>query len=396
MRSMNASAQRRPGRVLVPVLLLLIAVNVGLLGWLAYRGANTRSSQIEATPVLPKIELVLPKPGQTTPAPLPEEMAESEKRIIQIFQDASPSVVFITTHSVRRSPFSRNVLTIPAGTGSGFVWDDQGHIVTNFHVIREGNVASVTLSDQSSFDAELVGAAPTKDLAVLKIKAPKEKLKPLARGASGGLLVGQLAIAIGNPFGLDHTLSTGVVSGLGREIQSLAKVPIFGVIQTDAAINPGNSGGPLLDSRGRLIGVNTAIYSPSGASAGIGFAVPVDTVTRVVPQLIQHGKLTRPGLGIQHDPQLSERTGVPGVLVLGVAEASAAEKAGLRGTRRNALTGEVVLGDIIVAVDGKPVKDANDLYKHLDDKEVGDSVKLTVRRDAKDSELEVELQPLAE
>lgn len=389
-------AKRRPGRSLVAMLLVLIAVNVGLLSWLAYRSAQTTELVAEAAPVLPRIEVKIPKSGQRDGDPLPSDMSAGEKRVIQIFSTAAPSVVFITTHAVKRSPFSRNLQKIPAGTGSGFFWDDDGHIVTNFHVIREASIASVTLSDQSTYDAQLVGAAPTKDLAVLKITAPKDKLRPIERGASGDLRVGQLAIAIGNPFGLDHTLSTGVVSGLGREIQSLAKVPIFGVIQTDAAINPGNSGGPLLDSRGRLIGVNTAIYSPSGASAGIGFAVPVDTVTRVVPQLIKDGKLTRPGLGIQHDPQLSARTGVPGVLVLGVAEGSGAEEAGLRGTRRNAVTGEVILGDIIVGVDGKPVKSSTDLYKHLDDKEVGDVIKLDVRRGEKETSLEIELQPLAE
>ncbi len=383
-------------RGLVAMLLALIAVNVGLLGWLAYRSANDFQLEAQAEPRFPRIELKVESNKEGDPAPLPADMAAGEKRTIQIFENASPSVVFITTHAVKRSPFTRNVQKIPAGTGSGFVWDDKGHIVTNFHVIREASIASVTLADQSTYDASLVGAAPAKDLAVLEIKAPQEKLSALRRGKSADLRVGQLAIAIGNPFGLDHTLSTGVVSGLGREIQSLAKVPIFGVIQTDAAINPGNSGGPLLDSKGHLIGVNTAIYSPSGASAGIGFAVPVDTVTRVVPQLIQHGKLTRPGLGIQHDPQLSERTGVPGVLVLGVAKGSGADEAGLRGTRRNPVTGEVVLGDIIVEVDGKSVKTANDLYKHLDDKKVGDVVKLTVRRADKTKKLDVELQPLAE
>ncbi len=396
--AMSVAAQRGgSGRSLVVAMLCLIAGKVGLLSWLAYKSANVPQLQAEATPVLPRIELKVPGPRMGDPdRPLPDDMSDSEKRVIQIFSTASPSVVFITTHAVKRSPFSRNVQKIPAGTGSGFLWDEKGHIVTNFHVIREASIASVTLADQSSYDATLVGQAPSKDLAVLKIDAPKDKLKALRRGASADLRVGQLAIAIGNPFGLDHTLSTGVVSGLGREIQSLAKVPIFGVIQTDAAINPGNSGGPLLDSLGRLIGVNTAIFSPSGASAGIGFAVPVDTVTRVVPQLIKDGKLTRPGLGIQHDPQLSARTGVPGVLVLGVAAKSGAAEAGLRGTRRNPDTGEVVLGDIIVEVDGKAVKNSNDLYKHLDDKKVGDVIKLKVRRGDGDKSMDVELQPLAD
>jgi S1-C subfamily serine protease len=293
--------------------------------------------------------------------------------------------------AVRQDVFRRNVMTIPAGSGSGFVWDDQGHIVTNYHVIREADAARVTLADQSSYDAKLVGHAIDKDLAVLEISVPPAKLQPLERGTSENLAVGQQALAIGNPFGLDHTLSVGVVSGLGREIKSLADRPIFGVIQTDAAINPGNSGGPLLDSSGKLIGVNTAIYSPSGASAGIGFAVPVDTVELIVPQLIKHGKVVRPGLGIQFDPAIQSRIGVKGVLVLGVMPDSPAEKAGIRATSRNSLTGAIVLGDIIVAIDGNKVEHQNDLFKALDDKAVGDTVKVTVKRGDQTRELAVTL-----
>jgi S1-C subfamily serine protease len=392
---MTSQLSRGLGRALTGALLALIAVNVSLLCWLAYRTANTPQLEAEASKVLPRIEVKVQggPPGEDAP---PVDLADSEKRLIQVFQEAAPSVVFIATHEVRRSPFSRNALTIPSGTGSGFVWDDKGHIVTNFHVIHNASIASVTLSDSSTFNAELVGQAPEKDIAVLRIQAPAEKLKALGLGTSKELQVGQLTIAIGNPFGLDHTLSTGVVSGLGREIESLANVPIFGVIQTDAAINPGNSGGPLLDSRGHLIGMNTAIYSPSGASAGIGFAIPVDTINRVVPQLIEHGKLTRPGLGVQHDPQLSRRAGVAGVLVLGVQAGSGAEEAGIRATQQDALTGEVVLGDIITAIDGKPVANDTDLYKHLDDKQVGDTVKVTVRRGESTTTLSVKLAPIAE
>ncbi|HQY89734.1 MAG TPA: trypsin-like peptidase domain-containing protein, partial [Tepidisphaeraceae bacterium] len=218
-------------------------------------------------------------------------LAGDELRTIELFKTASPSVVFITTRREQVNPFTQNVNEVPAGTGSGFVWDDQGHIVTNFHVIRGSSSFVVTLSDQSSYEAKFIGAAPTNDLAVLKIDAPVEKLTPLLLGSSHDLQVGQSVFAIGNPFGLDSTLTIGIVSALGRSIQSPAGVTIEEVIQTDAAINPGNSGGPLMDSAGRLVGVNTAIASPSGASAGIGFAVPVDTVNRVVPQLISSGRV---------------------------------------------------------------------------------------------------------
>jgi S1-C subfamily serine protease len=208
---------------------------------------------------------------------------------INLFKQASPSVVNITSLGVQRDMFSMNVQQVPRGTGTGFVWDAQGHIVTNFHVIQGGQGARVTLSDQSVYDAKLVGAFPDRDLAVLQIDAPKEKLPPLAMGSSRDLVVGQRVYAIGNPFGLDQTLTMGIVSALNREIESFNNRTIRGVVQTDAAINPGNSGGPLLDSAGRLIGVNTQIASPSGASAGIGFAIPVDEVNRIVP------RRTRPG-----------------------------------------------------------------------------------------------------
>src|SRR5262249_43202181 len=274
---------------------------------------------------------------------------------------ASPSVVFITSLAVRRSPFRFDLTQIPRGSGSGFVWDDGGHVVTNYHVIEGGNAARVTLSDQSTWDAELVGTAPEKDLAVLKIAAPAERLHAIPLGTASDLLVGQQVFAIGNPFGFDHTLTTGVISALGREIQSAARIPIRDMIQTDAAINPGNSGGPLLDSSGRLIGVNTAIFSPSGAYAGIGFAIPVDTVQWVVPDLIQHGRVIRPSLGAQiASPQITRQLNVSGALILEVTPGGAAERAGLHPTTRNQ-RGALVLGDIIVAVDGEPVRDSGDL-----------------------------------
>ena len=320
-----------------------------------------------------------------------------ETRTIETFRRASPAVVYITKLAVRTDRFRRDVFAIPQGSGSGFVWDDRGHVVTNYHVIAGGQAARVTLADRSVYAATLVGEAPDKDLAVLRIEAPKEKLTPLPVGTSHDLAVGQYALAIGNPFGLDHTLSTGVISGLGREIKSLSDRPIQGVIQTDAAINPGNSGGPLLDSSGRLIGINTAIYSPSGASAGIGFAVPVDTVNRIVTQLIEFGRVVRPGFGIQiAEESLARRVGVDGVLVLAVLQGSPAEQAKLRPTRRDRRTGDIVLGDIIVGIDGKAVHNPDDLYRALDAKRVGQTVTVTILRGKARAEVEISLAPVTD
>jgi S1-C subfamily serine protease len=377
-------------RALATTLIMLIVVNVGVLGWLTTRATKNKAlAEPSADRVVP-IELNIAAPSK----PPPEDLTDQEKRTIEIFRQAAPSVVFITTLQLRNDLLRRNVMALPRGTGSGFIWDDQGHIVTNFHVIREGNAARVTFTDQETYDAKLVGYAADKDLAVLKVDAPREKLRPLPRGSSSELNVGQQTLAIGNPFGLDHTLSSGVVSGLEREIESLAGRPIFGVIQTDAAINPGNSGGPLLDSRGRLIGINTAIYSPSGASAGIGFAVPIDPVERFVPQLIEHGRIIRPGLGIQFDQRINDRLGRKGIVVLGVQPDSGAEKAGLRPTKRDPDTGRIVLGDIIVKIDGEEVGHQKDLFKVLDDKRVGDEVTITLKREGEEMDLVVKLTAL--
>jgi S1-C subfamily serine protease len=322
------------------------------------------------------------KPAQSLPDPSTRtDLSTEEQQTIELFRKAAPAVVYITTTRSGRGSMSLDVFTIPSGTGSGFVWDDDGHIVTNYHVVHGSNGARVTLADRSTWDAKLVGAAPHKDIAVLKIEAPADVLEPLVPGTSQNLLVGQHVLAIGNPFGLDHTLSTGVISGLGREIRSPEGRPITGVVQTDAAINPGNSGGPLLDSRGRLIGMNTAIFSPSGASAGIGFAVPVDTIRDIVPQLIEHGEAVRPAIGIEiADASVARRSGVKGVLVMGVMAGSGAEKAGMRPTERDPRTGDVVLGDVIVALDGKSVEKTTDLFEALDPHKVGDEVTVTVKR----------------
>lgn len=322
---------------------------------------------------------------RATPRPVAArgELAPQEKSTVTLFRQASPSVVHITAIAVQRDLFTLKPYQIPEGTGSGFIWDTTGNIITNFHVIQSADVAQVTLADQSNWKARLVGVAPDKDLAVLKIDAPVNRLPAIPVGTSKDLQVGQSVFAIGNPFGLDQSLTTGVISALGREIESVTRRPIQGVIQTDAAINPGNSGGPLLDSAGRLIGVNTAIYSPSGASAGIGFAIPVDTVNRIVPELIRYGKVTRPGIGVQiAEDQIAERLGVIGVLVVDVVPGSGAAKAGLRPTRREA-SGRVRLGDVITAIDGKKVLSPNELFLTLENYKVGDAVNVSLLRDGR-------------
>jgi S1-C subfamily serine protease len=315
-----------------------------------------------------------------------------ERATIALFRQASPSVVYITTLARQRDFFNLNIEELPQGSGSGFVWDQDGHIITNFHVIRGASSAKVTLADHSEWEAQLVGATPDHDLAVLYIKAPRNQLRPLAIGTSAELEVGQSVFAIGNPFGLDQTLTTGIISALGRSIPAITGRTIAGVIQTDAAINPGNSGGPLLDSAGRLIGVNTAIYSPSGSSAGIGFAVPVDTVNRLVPQLIRQGEITRPGLGVRvGDDRILRRLNLPGVLIIDVDKGSPAEAAGLRGTRADA-RGNLALGDIIVSVNDDRIETANDLFTALEKHAVGETVKVTVMRGESRRTVAVKLQ----
>ena len=301
-------------------------------------------------------------------------------------------MVNITTLENQRNLFSLDVFQVPKGTGSGFVWDERGLIVTNFHVIQGASVARVTLSDQSEWNAKLVGAFADRDLAVLRIDAPREKLRAIAIGSSRDLVVGQRVYAIGNPFGLDQTLTVGIISALNREIQSINQRTIRGVIQTDAAINPGNSGGPLLDSAGRLIGVNTAIYSPSGASAGIGFAIPVDEVNRIVPRLIRDGKITRPTFGIQAaSPQVHAALRLPkGIAIVGVVARSPAEAAGIKPFLRGA-KGEIIAGDIIVAMDGKIITTLDEFLDVLERHSSGDTLAVTVLRGGTTLELSVRL-----
>ncbi len=323
------------------------------------------------------------------------ELLADEKNTISVFQNAAPSVVFITNNALQRDFFTLDVTEIPLGSGSGFIWDNKGHIVTNYHVIANANSLSVKFSDQSTYPADIVGSEPNKDIAVIRVKAPSHILRPVPVGSSDKLITGQKVIAIGNPFGLDQTLTVGVVSALGREIQSVTERTIHEVIQTDAAINPGNSGGPLLDSGGRLIGINTAIISPSGAYAGIGFAVPVNSVKAVVPQLIQHGKIVRPGLGVNVlSDQVARNAGIEGVIIGSVAKGSPAEKAGLRGIKRNVF-GQTEIGDVIVAVDSAKVENSDDLATELEKHKVGDEVTVTILRDGKQQTIKARLQPIS-
>ena len=323
------------------------------------------------------------------------ELAPYELNSIEVFDQSSPSVVFITTSQRVMDFWTRNIFNVERGTGSGVLWDEHGHVVTNNHVIDQASEASVRLIDGRSYKAVLIGSSAAHDLAVLRINVPFNLPPAIPIGTSLDLKVGQKVLAIGNPFGLDHTLTTGVVSALDRSIGTETGSTIDHLIQTDAAINPGNSGGPLLDSAGRLIGINTAIYSPSGAYAGIGFAVPVDTVNRVVPQLIAKGKYIRPSLGIAVDQDINQRMmkqlDLQGVLVLRVEPNSAAERAGLLATSLDQ-NGDVILGDIILSIENNGIDNVNDLLSLLDQYNIGQQVTLQIWRLGQELDVEVVLQ----
>ncbi len=323
------------------------------------------------------------------------DLAADEQSMIELFERSRDSVVYISTRQQVQDLWTRNIFSVPRGTGSGFIWDDRGHVVTNFHVVQGASEATVRLADGRDYKAALVGASPAHDIAVLRIGVGFKRPPPVPVGESTGLKVGQKVFAIGNPFGLDWTLTTGIISALDRSLPS-ERGTIEHLIQTDAAINPGNSGGPLLDSSGRLIGITTAIYSPSGASAGIGFAVPVDTVNRVVPELIRTGRYIRPALGIEVDEALNQRLrstlDVQGVFVLRVPPGSAAASAGLQGATVSR-DGSVAPGDVIMAIEGRRVESVGKLLGLLDDYQVGDTVKLSILRDGRDREVTVTLQP---
>jgi S1-C subfamily serine protease len=338
-----------------------------------------------------------PPPGvspSVPPAPIPalgsEAKTEDENNSISVFRTVAPATVYVTNKRTVLD-FARRAVDVPTGTGSGFIWDSLGHVVTNFHVVENSRKFSVTLYDHRDFDADLVGTDPSKDIAVLKLVGAPEHLQAIRVEHGLELSVGQKTLAIGNPFGLDQTLTTGIVSALGRNVPGAGGVTIRDMVQTDAAINPGNSGGPLLDSSGRLIGMNTVIFSNSGSSAGIGFAVPVRTIARIVPQIIKSGKPDRIGIGIGIDPQqlLERQYRIRGVVVREVPEGSPAARAGLRGIVR---TREgMMLGDVIVAIDKEPVNNYDDLYTILDRHQPGDKIKIEVQRGSQRVELETEL-----
>ncbi len=321
------------------------------------------------------------------------ELQPEEKATISLFESASPSVVHIETTELTRQLFSRRVYETPQGTGSGFVWDARGYIVTNFHVVRGSQRIFVSGNGFTREEAQVVGVDPVTDLAVVKIQTPPGGLQPLPVGASQDLQTGQNVYAIGNPFGLDQTLTRGIISGIDREILSVAGTPIHGVIQTDAAINPGNSGGPLLDSSGRLIGVNTAIQSPSGASAGIGFAVPVDTVNRVIPQIIRKGSPDRPSLGVMLAPdRWTFAQGIDGVVISQVLEDSPGSRAGLVGLSQSA--GRIVLGDVLRAINGRPVRTEDEFRRQLFSYAPGEEITLLVERAGKQREVSLRLRAM--
>jgi S1-C subfamily serine protease len=367
----------RTAAVLVCVLWLV--GGLALIGWWFWPGRSSTGLDPNAQP---------------RPVTARGELSELEQTNIGIYKGSAPSVVHVTKlAAVSGGLLNLNVQQIPKGTGSGFVWDQDGHIVTNNHVVEGADATHVTLADHSTYTARQVWTDPDEDIAVIKIDAPKSKLHPILIGTSHDLQVGQSAYAIGNPFGLDQSMTVGIISALNREMEAANGRPIRGVIQTSAAINPGNSGGPLLDSAGRLIGMNTAIISPSGAFAGIGFAIPVDEINAVVPQLIQNGRIVRPRLGVQiAADQLAKRLGVDeGVLVLKVVPDSPAAAAGLQGTQRDD-AGHIRLGDVIVTLGGHPVKQAADLYSALDRSKVGETITVTILRKGKRQDVQATLQ----
>ncbi|WP_295419072.1 trypsin-like peptidase domain-containing protein [Sulfurovum sp.] len=318
-----------------------------------------------------------------------------ERQNISIFENVKDSVVFISIHQQVIDYWRMSTFDIPKGAGSGFIWDKDGHIVTNYHVIMNANKAVVTLKDGKRYKASLVGTAPSYDIAVLKIEPLKHLLKPVDLGTSRDLKVGQTVYAVGNPFGLDWTMTKGIISALERSMYATNGVPIRHMIQTDASINPGNSGGPLLNSQGKVIGVNNMILSPSGANAGIGFSIPVDTVKRVVNSIIKKGIYVRPAIGISVDNRINELyrqlSGRKGVVVVDVIPNTSAAKNKLRSTYVDP-RGAVAFGDVIISVDAKKIETLEDLYSILDEHKKGDTVTLGILRDDESKKIKIELQ----
>jgi putative serine protease PepD len=374
--------------------LLLVGVVAGLTVVATLRVLGPAAPESPGAPVRAEAPALL-SPGDLTP---------EERIVIGVYKQVSPAVVHIASIALAYEFFFNPVPQ--AGTGSGFLIDEQGHIVTNNHVVADAKSLEVTLADGTKVPATLVGRDPNNDLAVIKISVPGRRLQFIPLGDSGALQIGQLAIAIGNPFGLDRTVTTGVISSLNRSLRSDSGREMRGIIQTDAAINPGNSGGPLLNSRGEVIGINSAIFSPSGGSVGIGFAIPVNTAKRLIPQLIATGRVRHPWLGIAGitlSPELAQALDLPaekGILVAQVYPRSPAARAGLQGGQRRVRVGNTILavgGDILTAADGKPVESMDRFVAYLDDeKGVGQVVELTLRRGKESVRLSVTLGELPE
>lgn len=380
-----------PWAVILPLVVVLLLAGLGL-GYFLFRGDGRQPHDPEA------------QPREVTPR---GDRNFLEKERIEVFKEVSPGVVNVDTLKVQRTGYV-GVTEQQQGTGSGFVWDEKGRIVTNFHVIQDALQISeagavsikqaatlrVVMADRTAWNARLVGIAPDNDLAVLQIDAPTSSLKPLPVGSSNDLEVGQTVYAIGNPFGQSLTFTHGIVSALDREIASVTDRPITGVIQTDASLNPGNSGGPLLDREGRLIGVNTAITSPSGGNVGLGYAIPVDTVNRVVPELIRTGREAKASLGIVHLRERDTRAlgHDKGVMIAEVRPNGAAAKAGLRGFTRDPQTGRQVFGDVILAIDGEEIVGTTDFERIMSQLKVQQTITITIERDRKISKVKVVLE----
>ncbi|HMM91729.1 S1C family serine protease [Bradyrhizobium sp.] len=318
-------------------------------------------------------------------------LSDAERANIELFERVSPSVVQVVARSGTANPLAEDEggeAGAGAASGTGFVWDNDGHVVTNNHVVQNSSEVAVRFASGEVAQAEIIGVAPNYDLAVLRIRSPRKLPPPVGLGSSSELKVGQFAFAIGNPFGLDQSLTSGIISALKRRLPTSSGREIANVIQTDTAINPGNSGGPLLDSAGRLIGVNTAILSPSGTSAGIGFAIPVDIVNRVVPELIGKGRVPTPGIGIVAASEaVSTRLGVEGVIIVRTAPGSPAERAGIRGVDFNS----GALGDVIVQADGKPVHRLSDLTDQIEQIGTGKSIRIGLKRGSQTREINIDI-----
>ena len=402
---------QRAGRtaLLALALTLLVGVAAALGGLAALHLERAGISPLStAPPILSTAPPILsttpipPIPVPTAPvAPVAPVSAgyskpsslDDESNTVEIFRRVSPAVFYITSSELRRRLFDDQVYEVPKGEGAGFLWDQKGHVVTNYHIVHRAHHLMVALHDGSHREATVAGIAPEYDLAVLRVDLEGIDIRPLPVGNSANLQVGRKVLAIGNPFGFDTSLSVGVVSALGREISSPSGLKMSNVIQTDAAINPGNSGGPLLDSSGRLVGVNTVIFSPSGANAGIGFAIPVNTVARVVPQLIEYGRVRRARLGVQiASDSWSRYVGVRrGVVIVKVLEDLPAAKSGMRGLSKDR-RGIIKLGDVILALNGQPVANGDELLQILEQVEPGEEILLLSERDKEQREYRMRVE----